>query len=85
MEVPLPGHYLGQIGQKTWAKFADVRFSPVIPIDFKLNAALMALFRQVMGDWSWVMGHVGHVGHDCLRTIFALPLEYLAFVEKLIF
>ena len=28
------------------AKFADMLFSPVIPIDFKLNAALMSLFRQ---------------------------------------
>jgi len=32
-------------------KFADMRFSPVIPIDFKLNASLMALFRQgQLGD-----------------------------------
>ena len=33
------------------AKFADMLFSPVIPIDFKLNAALMSLFRQgQLGD-----------------------------------
>ena len=32
-------------------KFADMRFSPVIPIDFKLNAALISLFRQgQLGD-----------------------------------
>ena len=67
VEVPLPGHYLGQIGQKNWAKFADVWFSPVIPIDFKLNAALMALFRQVMGDWSWVMW---------VMTVYGLALPF---------
>ena len=33
------------------AKFADMAFSPVIPIDFKLNAALISLFRQgQLGD-----------------------------------
>ena len=32
-------------------KFSDMAFSPVIPIDFKLNAALIALFRQgQLGD-----------------------------------